>query len=1318
MTSLVRNDSRIILHLDYDCFYASVFEVEQPELRSLPLAVQQKQIVVTCNYEARRRGLHKLQLIKDAKRICPDVVIVLGEDLTKFRNASKELYLLARSVVWGGRVEKLGFDELFLDVTEMIDYNVGVLNQNDLANSYFHLDRKDPTVGFSYDATRFQGSTFPAMEEAFVPPTDPSSLEMRLIVASHLQRHIRGRLEHQIGFTATGGISTSKLLAKLVGNVHKPNGQTTLLPPYTATKDNTSNVSKFLDDHEIRKIPGIGSRIAQKLKSHVTGQESVDEKITVKDVRQSPGMGPLLLDRILGGPGSVKGIGMRMWSILHGVDNSDVLEGRDVPTQISIEDSYGRLDTLESVRRELVVLSRSLIRRVRTDLLDMSDDTAPQGKWCAHPRTLRLSTRPRLPPDLGSGRTHSYNRISRSAPLPPFIFNLDENIDALAERLVRECVFSMFRKLHPEKSGWNLSLLNVAVTNMVETAGDGKQNSGRDIGKMFRQQETVLKDWTVQEPESSFDVPQLPGGSPEIQSQSDDGWDDDEPLGTRSQASEAIRRVTPVDNAIIRTPSHQIDHLSHFDITFALHQDDKRIKLELEPNHDILAEDAYVQYIGADGTIKRAEPIQRHEHKVFQGRALVGSGKGRWTPVGWARITVKRDGLEPLFEGAFSVNNDKHHIELQSTYLDKKRPIDADVEPRDGESMIIYRDSDMFHYTHSELKRSLPVSEGCGADQLGYNADLSNSIFDYDMDETDGQWGVASLNSMFGLGKRQSSSDVGGVSGNTGGVNLKTTIGDTGGCPKTKKVALIGIATDCEFTESFMATNSTPEKAAKDWVINVVNTASSLYEESFNVSIGLRNLTISETGCSATGSSATPWNVDCNGGNVTWRLNEFSKWRASHSDENAYWTLMTNCPTGSEVGVSWMGRLCSSELVSSGENSVTGANVVVRNTGSSWQVFAHETGHTFGAVHDCDQDACTSKLDVSSQCCPLSSSSCNANAEYIMNPYAKNSMTKFSECTIGNICSAIGKNSIKSSCLSDNRGVVTISGSQCGNGIVEGDEECDCGDEKSCSDNSCCDAKTCKFKGSAVCDDANDSCCSKCQFASADTVCRASTGECDIAETCSGTSSSCPDNKYKEDGEGCGDKNQKLSCASGQCTSRDYQCRTVIGSLLNTNDTWACENTNSPSCSLVCGAPSLQHSMGVQECISMNQNYLDGTPCDSGGRCSAGQCKGSSALGWIRQHEKLVIGICVGVGTFILLAIFFCIYSRCKRSAQLRKARKAIPPGTYRRYNGPQPTARQPMDQWHGYRNAGYQNMPFNGGYQNGGYQNVPPPPGPPPRYS
>lgn len=478
-----------------------MFEVEQPALKALPLAVQQKQIVVTCNYEARRRGLYKLQLIKDAKRICPDVVIVLGEDLTKFRDASKELYLFTRSLIWGGRVERLGFDEQFLDVTDMIDYNIGIMNMNDLTSSFFHLDPKDPTVGFSYDATKFLGPTYPLTTDESISSTRQANLqEMKLLVASHLAGYIRGQLEHKKGFTATGGVSTSKILAKLVGTVHKPNNQTTLLPPYETGADGTvSNVTQFLDDHEIRKIPGIGSRLAQKLRDGVSGKNTGEERLLVRDVRLFPGMNAAMLERILGGPGAPKGIGMRVWSILHGVDNTEVLEARDLPTQISIEDTYGRghLDNVEKVRRELAVLTRSLIRRMRTDLLDKSEDKASPPRWLAHPRTLRLSTRPRNSPETDGVRTYNANRVSRSAPLPTFIFNLDENIDALAERVTHEHLLGMFRKIHAEKTGWDLGLMNVAVTNMVESAGDQKQSSGRDIGKMFRQQEAVLREWTV-----------------------------------------------------------------------------------------------------------------------------------------------------------------------------------------------------------------------------------------------------------------------------------------------------------------------------------------------------------------------------------------------------------------------------------------------------------------------------------------------------------------------------------------------------------------------------------------------------------------------------------------------------------------------------------------------------------------------------------------------------------------------------------------------------------------------------------------------------
>ncbi|KAH8697663.1 putative DNA polymerase iota [Talaromyces proteolyticus] len=510
MTMLRRDDNRIIIHFDYDCFYASVLEAENPALKSLPLAVQQKQIVVTCNYEARRRGLRKLQLIKEAKQICPEVVIILGEDLTKFRDVSKSLYTFLRAFLWGHRVERLGFDEVFLDVTDMIDHNMGLLNRNDLGHSFFCLDRRDPTQGFEFDATQFCGPTFPMLSTLSTFNNDLDALTLRLILGSYLADHIRTHLDRKRGYTATVGVSTSKLLAKLVGNVNKPNSQTTLTPPYVPGQGDAdvSNVTRFIDDHEIGKIPGIGFKTAHKLRTYLLQREltvqpynerTQDEQVKVRDVRLSPGMGPPKLLDILGGPGASKDVGVRTWELLNGVDNSEVQEARAVPTQISIEDSFQGIQQFDEVKRQLHVLATSLIRRIRADLVEEDDDGV--HRWLAHPRTIRLSTRQRSPMNGDGSREYSYanGRISRSAHAPSFIFSLGENPEAIAEKLVDECLVSMFRKLHPDRPFGELSLINVAVTNMVESAGDQRQSSGRDIGKMFRQQEEVLKDWRLLE---------------------------------------------------------------------------------------------------------------------------------------------------------------------------------------------------------------------------------------------------------------------------------------------------------------------------------------------------------------------------------------------------------------------------------------------------------------------------------------------------------------------------------------------------------------------------------------------------------------------------------------------------------------------------------------------------------------------------------------------------------------------------------------------------------------------------------------------------
>ncbi|OWP04098.1 hypothetical protein B2J93_5919 [Marssonina coronariae] len=526
---LKRNDDRIIIHFDYDCFYASVFEHERPELKSLPLAVQQKQIIVTCNYEARRRGLKKLQLITDARIICPDVVIVLGEELGRFRDASKSNFKFLESFTWSGKVERLGFDEVFMDVSDIVDFNIALLNQNDLSNSFFQLKNNDPTAGFRFDATMIAGHGFPSEGPLKLNNTHSGDevLMMRLVLGSQLAQHLRWQLEQEKGYTSTVGISTNKLASKLVGNLNKPKAQTTLLPPYISSEQSRngaieSNVTKFIDNHDIGKIPGIGFKMSQKIRNYVLSRPAEIEKgliyggtkenVTVGDVRLLPGMAPELLEEILGGPGAERGIGAKTWGLINGIDDSEVRKAKHVPTQISIEDSYLQLDTHSEVVKELRVLATSLLRRIHIDLLEHDEDTKSTNKrWTAVPKTIRLSTRPRLPLNPDGSRTRNLKRISRSGPLPSSVLNLKDSIDAIVEKLVQETLVPMFRKLHPYPSGWSLSLVSIGVTNIVETASENGTGSGRDIGRMFKRQEEVLKEWKVQDkdvpPDQVFENP-------------------------------------------------------------------------------------------------------------------------------------------------------------------------------------------------------------------------------------------------------------------------------------------------------------------------------------------------------------------------------------------------------------------------------------------------------------------------------------------------------------------------------------------------------------------------------------------------------------------------------------------------------------------------------------------------------------------------------------------------------------------------------------------------------------------------------------------
>lgn len=170
---------------------------------------------------------------------------------------------------------------------------------------------------------------------------------------------------------------------------------------------------------------------------------------------------------------------------------------------------------MDDVKKKLVSLMESLVRRMRLDLMSSIDDaddvepadeeglarprTAMSFEWIAHPKTLRLTTRPRVLLNTDGTRERNFARISKSCNMPSIIYGKSQTVEFLAEKITQETLIPLFHKLHPEQCGWNLSLINLCATNMALVATDHKDGPGRDIGRMFKTQESRLKGWQVED---------------------------------------------------------------------------------------------------------------------------------------------------------------------------------------------------------------------------------------------------------------------------------------------------------------------------------------------------------------------------------------------------------------------------------------------------------------------------------------------------------------------------------------------------------------------------------------------------------------------------------------------------------------------------------------------------------------------------------------------------------------------------------------------------------------------------------------------------
>ncbi|XP_041803469.1 disintegrin and metalloproteinase domain-containing protein 8a [Chelmon rostratus] len=223
---------------------------------------------------------------------------------------------------------------------------------------------------------------------------------------------------------------------------------------------------------------------------------------------------------------------------------------------------------------------------------------------------------------------------------------------------------------------------------------------------------------------------------------------------------------------------------------------------------------------------------------------------------------------------------------------------------------------------------------------------------------------------------------------------------------------------------------------------------------------------------------------------------------------------------GSTVGLANTNAMCTSNSGAVNEDHNTNS-IGVAST------IAHEMGHNLGLSHDTENCVCGSL--TSKRGCIMSESVGFVYPE-LFSSCSQQQLSRFLE-------------EVNPACLLNTPSSDRIyGGAVCGNAFLEPGEECDCGTVEECK-NPCCNATTCKLNAGAQC--AEGECCHNCQLKPTGIVCRPKTGDCDLAEYCTGLSASCPTDAYTQNGLPC--NRGKGYCYNGQCPSRQEHCRRLWG---------------------------------------------------------------------------------------------------------------------------------------------------------------------------
>ncbi|EFO21944.1 hypothetical protein LOAG_06542 [Loa loa] len=357
---------RIIALIDMDCFYVQVEQRLQPHLYGKPVAVVQHSSanyrgggLLAVSYEARSFGIKRGMFGEQAKALCPDLTLCyvpVGEhidkaDITRYRDASAEVFKVLHEFDSRIVVERASVDEAYLDLSALVQHIFETTNPSvkymepnavDLFPTTHVADgadlNEDKIPDWKYDRVE---SLHSFISEAYETQDE---YKLKLIIGADVIEQIRSAIKKNTAFNCSAGIGSSKMIAKLVCSRHKPGQQTVVF------NEAIPKVFEYTPINEVRNLGGkLGRALVEKFDVKTMGELS---QISMSDLSECF-------------PAQAKWI----YNIARGIDEEKVT-ARDKQSSVAVSKNFpgpNALKTDGDVKFWLEGLIKELVKRLIDD---------------------------------------------------------------------------------------------------------------------------------------------------------------------------------------------------------------------------------------------------------------------------------------------------------------------------------------------------------------------------------------------------------------------------------------------------------------------------------------------------------------------------------------------------------------------------------------------------------------------------------------------------------------------------------------------------------------------------------------------------------------------------------------------------------------------------------------------------------------------------------------------------------------------------------------------------------------------------------------